>query len=75
MKKNPSSIERNENENKKENEMNAAKKYRITDCLTDLQEDDLDALVEKATANRFHGKLTIWRWNGSQWKYVRRFVF
>ena len=63
-------------ENQKErNAMNAAKKYRITDFMTDLQGDDLDALIDHATAKRWHGKLTIWKWNGSQWKYVRRFEF
>ena len=52
-----------------------AMQYRITDCLTDIRGNDLDAMIETACKNRWHGKLTIWRWNGRQWKYVRVFEF
>ena len=59
----------------KENKMNTSSKYRITDCLTDIKGNDLDALIDQATAKRWHGKMTIWKWNGRQWKYVRTFEF
>lgn len=55
--------------------MHTPSQYRITDCLTDMQGDDLDAIISEATKNRWHGKLTIWKWNGRQWKYVRKFEF
>lgn len=74
MKKSPASIEQNANETNKESTMNQ-NTYRITDCLTDITGNDLDALIEKATAKRWHGKLTIWNWNGRQWKYVRAYTF
>ena len=66
-----------ETENHKENTMNQMNQnaYRVTDCLTDMTGNDLDALIEKATAKRWHGKLTIWKWNGRQWKYVRTYTF
>ena len=64
-----------ENQTTKGTAMNTNSQYRITDCLTDMQGNDLDALITQATEKRWHGKLTIWRWNGNQWKYVRKFEF
>jgi uncharacterized protein YpuA (DUF1002 family) len=64
-----------ENQTTKETAMNTPSQYRITDCLTDMQGNDLDALITHATEKRWHGKLTIWRWNGRQWKYFRTYEF
>ena len=64
-----------ENQATKETAMNTPSQYRVTDCLTDMQGNDLDALITQATSKRWHGKLTIWRWNGLQWKYVRTYEF
>ena len=49
--------------------------YRLISVsgLIDKKSNSKDALI--AFATKQHGVLTLWQWNGKQWKKIETFIF